>query len=202
VRTAPLVVVPISFSPTGAVTAKAPTPISPGPAMRPARSAGTMVIDPAALESAGFTTTSTFSPSDRFDDELLARRSVTLVEELIAYVNEVPSKFTKVIEEGVRAVTSPPTPDSYARMSGAVVAASFELRAMSAAAGLDGCVAALATPTPLTSTVAAIAEESPTCRRTLFRDFRFMGLSLPVSVGGFRDRDIFPNECVDAIGTA
>jgi hypothetical protein len=50
--------------------------------------------------------------------------------------------------------------------------------------------------------VTAIAEESPTFRRAPFRDTCFMGDSLSVSSGGSRNRNIFSNECVDAIEMA
>lgn len=80
--------------------------------------------------------------------------------------------------------------------------ASFELRSAIGFTDFTECVEALATPTPLASTVTAIAEESPTFRRTLWRVGWFMGGSLSVSNGGIRDKDIFPTECVDAIGKA
>jgi hypothetical protein len=109
-----------------------------------------------------------------------------------------------VIEELVRALTSPPTPpvSRGGGGGGVVVLASFELRSATEFTDFTECVEALATPTPLTSAVTAIAEESPTFRRTLWRDGWFMGGSLSVSNGGIRDKDIFPTECVDAIGKA
>jgi hypothetical protein len=109
-----------------------------------------------------------------------------------------------VIEELVRAVTSPPTPlgPRGGVGGGDVVLASLELRRASALTDFGECVDALATPTPLTSTVTAMAEESPTFRRTLLRIGWIMGGSPSASNGGIRDSNILANECVGAIGRA
>src|SRR5665213_34009 len=91
-----------------------------------------------------------------------------------------------VIEELVRALTSPPMPPGPRGGigGGVVVLASFESRRATGCTAFNECVEALATPISLTSTVTAIAEDSPTFPRTRWREGRFMGGSLSVSDGG------------------
>jgi hypothetical protein len=178
--------------------------VSPSSALtRPATLAGTIVIDAATLESVGLATTRTFSPSDSVAEVAPGRRSVSVVAESIEYVDE-PDIEVSVIDEPVSAVTSPPMPRGPRAGigAGADAPSSFEPRAAGGLTGAEGCVDALATPMPLASTVTAIAEERPTFRRTRFRDGCFMGTTFCLELGGFRNRDIFSNECVGAIGTA
>jgi hypothetical protein len=168
---------------------------------RPPMVAGTIMIDAATLEFEELGTTRTFSPSARPSDLAPGRRSVTAVVAVMEYANELEFVVI-VIVELVSAVTSPTKPSGPRGGIGAggVAPASFEPRAAGRLTGLDGCVDALATPMPLANTVMAIAEARPVLRRVRFREGCFIGESLSVSIGGFRNRNIFPNEGVDAIG--
>jgi hypothetical protein len=171
---------------------------------RPARFAGTIVIDAARLVSDVAGTICTFSPRAKLIVAAPRRRSVMMVAALIEYVFAEPVTPTTVMVELESDVTSPPMPPGPRGGigGGGVALASFELRAAGGLTVGDACVAALATPMPLASTVTAIAEERPTFRRARFRDNCFIGDSLSVSTGGNRNEDIFSNECVEAIGKA
>jgi hypothetical protein len=185
----------VATSPVGPVTVM----VSPLIALtRPPMAAGTIVIDAATLESEELGTTRTFSPSDKLSDLAPGRRSVTVVEALIEYVDEPDNEVT-VIDEPESAVRSPRGPRDGIG-AGADTPASFGPRAAGGLTGLDGCVDALATPMPLASTVTAIAEESPTFWRARLRDVYCTGNHFLSRTGEFRDRNIFANECVDAIG--
>jgi hypothetical protein len=160
--------------------------VSPSIALtRPPSAAGTIAIDAATLESEELGTARTFSPRARLSDLAPGRMSVTLVDALIEYVDE-PESEVMVIDELESAVTSPMMPcgPRGGIGAGAVAPSSFEPRAAGGLIGLDGCVAALATPMPVASTVTAIAEESPTFRRARFRDSCFTGNHFLSRVGG------------------
>jgi hypothetical protein len=104
------------------------------------------------------------------------------------------------LEVLAKGLTSPPMPPGpRGDIGGAFVPAPCAPRGVPEMTDVEGCDA-LAARSPPAMSGATNLEKMPAFLSTFWRDVCFMSGSLSESVWGFRDRNIFSNECVEVIG--